>query len=176
MNENQNKMNFDMNNEITVLKNIRPQNSPYAQAFGQLLGKYNWQWFVVLTFDAQCSKEVMMRRYLLWRKQIAKTERIQLGYATVLCSHPHSHLHSVMVGLSNQSGKTLWDVDRLKWKAAWVQANVNYKPLSMKANQIENVASSFAASSYLGHNAQQNDYSYYISKPKFLRKFLTATA
>jgi hypothetical protein len=165
-------------NEITLLKNTRPQQDPYTSAFGELLGRYDWTWAVSLTEDTACSKEALRHRFMDWKRLLCIQESLQVGFALVICTNPSAHLHSLLVG-KNRHHKSLWDVDKMKWVNIWVDncdgmiVTREHKPLSMAANQIENVASSFAYGRYLGSNQLANDFSYELSKPRFLKKFQT---
>lgn len=162
----QNNLGFDA---ISIMKNTRLNEETYGQAFGRMLGKYDWDWACSLSFNYQYSPAYMKRKFWEWKKLIAQQERMQIAYAVVLCQNPHSHLHALMLG-ANRYGKTLADVSRIKWQEIWIHGNGN-KPLSHAANRIEKVSCAYGFASYMAKNAQANDYDTEISSPRFLKRF-----
>jgi len=162
----QNNLGFDA---ISIMKNTRPNEETYKEAYARMLGKYDWDWTVSLTFSYQYSPAYMKRKFWEWKKLIAQKEKMQIGYAVVLCQNPHSHLHALMLGASRY-GKTLSDVSRLQWKEIWIAGN-GKKPLSRAANRIEKVSCAYGFASYLAKNAQENEFHVEFSSPRFLKKF-----
>jgi len=166
-----------MNQQTECMTLDSPYIKPHMKnKWGELFNKYEWQWAITLTVDHPISKEVMKHRFLEWRSWICMKEHLRIGYAIVLCSHPHCHLHALMVG-QNRDGKSLQDVDKMKWKKIWIDksngmiVSREYKPLSLAANKVENVLSSKAYGAYMGQNIQSNNFDYELSSPRFLKKF-----
>jgi len=166
------------NEELILLKNTRvkkpyaalamPQQA-YIKSFGELLNRYSWDWAVTLTFESPRSTQSMMKKFKRWKSRLCKEERIQVGYGLVLCSNPHSHIHGLLLG-ANRYGFTLAEVDKKKWVESWIE-NDEGRPLSLAANRIENVTSTFHYGAYMAINAARNEYEIEFSEPRFLKKF-----
>lgn len=80
-----------------------------------------WQWFVTLTLPEypRWSEQRVNKLLKNWTRKLCTEEHLQVGYVySLVYKDGHPHLHLLMLG-RNRFGKTLGDVDMVRWTNEW---------------------------------------------------------
>jgi hypothetical protein len=90
--------------------------------YSKFLSQYPWEWYV--TFSASIDKiNIAEKHRLNWMRSLCKEEHVQLACAYVL-EHIPSFLHYHILCLArNSHGKTLDNIDKIKWQNRWPYDN-----------------------------------------------------
>ena len=99
----------------------------YRQAlflgYKRMFKRYPWQWAVTLTVNYEFDSMMRIRGMLIdWVRKLQKYEHIQVTLVYIICEKDkHQHVHLLMSGKGNHNGeiKTLFNVNRGKWRKQW---------------------------------------------------------